>query len=81
MAYAVVSFCEDELVSEIPTNWLQKDVGNNYLCWWPPNNMKNVPSLISKRINPDVQTWQLVPVNVEKYCGKNFFYSFFISAE
>ncbi|GAB1866388.1 hypothetical protein CAJAP_07467 [Camponotus japonicus] len=30
--------------------------------------MKNVPSLISKRINPDIQTWQLLPVTVEKYC-------------
>lgn len=71
MAYAVVSFCHDDLVSEVPTNWLQKD-GDDCLCWWPPKNVKNVQSLISKRVSPDVQTWQLLVVNVEIYCGKNF---------
>jgi len=83
MAYTVVSFCDDELVSEVPTNWLQED-GNNYLCWWPPAIMKNVPSLISKRINPDIQTWQLLPVTVEKYCffiTKRFVNKFVIKSQ
>ncbi|XP_036144337.1 uncharacterized protein LOC114255275 [Monomorium pharaonis] len=34
-----------------------------------PTNMKNVPSLISKRTDPDIQTWQLLTVNIEKYCA------------
>lgn len=72
MAYAVVTFYDDYLVSEVPTNWLHKD-GDDYLCWWPPTNVKNVPVLISKRVDPDCQTWKLVEVNVEKYCRKFFF--------
>lgn len=70
MAYAVVYFIDDDLTSEIPTNWLHKDE-NDYMCWWPPLNTKNTKSLIMKRAEPDIKTWMLLPIKVEKYYGKN----------
>ena len=73
MAYAVISFIEDGAISEIPTNWLQKDDDNEFLCWWPPANTKNFTSLFIKRTEPDVTTWSLLSVKVEKYCSKNLF--------
>lgn len=72
MAYAVISFIDDGVVSEVPTNWLQEDE-NEYFCWWPPTNTKNLRSLFIKRANPDIKTWSLLPVEVEKYCSKDIF--------
>lgn len=69
MAYAVVSFIDDGAISEVPTNWLQKD-DNDLLCWWPPSSTKNFTFLFVKRIEPDIKTWSLLSVKVEKYCSK-----------
>lgn len=71
MAYAIVNFIDDDLMSEIPTNWLHK--GDNYTCWWPPSNTKNIKSLIIKRAEPDITSWMLFSVNVEKFSGKNIY--------
>jgi len=73
MAYAVVFFKENKTTSEIPTNWLHEDE-DNILCWWPPTHVKNLTSLIAKRVKPDIKTWSLYAVKVEKYCSKNIIY-------
>lgn len=41
------------------------------MCWWPAPNTKNIKSLIIKRAEPDIKTWILHPINIDKYCGKN----------
>ncbi|XP_050450853.1 uncharacterized protein LOC126851197 [Cataglyphis hispanica] len=66
MAYTVVYFIDDDLTSEIPTNWLHKD-RNNYMCWWLPPNTKNTKSLIIKRTELNIKAWMLFSINIEKY--------------
>ncbi|KAB0794566.1 hypothetical protein PPYR_11405, partial [Photinus pyralis] len=62
MAYAVVSFTrtddveeEDCTTSEIPMAWLFE---NNTKCWWPSHS-KNVGSLISRNVSPNIQKWSI----------------------
>ncbi|XP_076236191.1 uncharacterized protein LOC143180384 [Calliopsis andreniformis] len=60
--YAVICFTEEQGLSEIPQNWLI----HNCLCWWPPNNTKNLSTLITKRIVPNTNTWQKIPIKITK---------------
>lgn len=69
MAYAVVCFI-DNTVSEVPTNWIHEDE-NETMCWWPPISIKNVSTLISKRVDPDKKSWNFISVTIQKYFCKN----------
>lgn len=66
MAYAVVTFKNND-VSELPSNWLDEDV-EQASCWWP-TNFKNISTLIAKRFEPDKESWDYLPVTVEKFCS------------
>ncbi|XP_032690718.1 uncharacterized protein LOC116853669 isoform X2 [Odontomachus brunneus] len=65
MAYVVVCFA-DNSVSEVPTNWLYEYEGDT-MCWWPPPSIKNTSMLISKCVDPDKKSWNLMSVTVQKY--------------
>lgn len=66
--FAVVAFTDEdsngeEVVSEIPTNWL---IGYDR-CYWP--NTKNINNLISKSVEPDPEKWKIFSVEVKCFCG------------
>lgn len=69
--FVVVRFIEededDELVSEIPSNWLD---GEDY-CWWPLTK-KDKSSLIARRVQPEKCNgkWEKCQIEIKHQCSK-----------
>lgn len=69
MEYAVVQF-EDASYSEVPINWIVDDSNStSTYCWWPPNNIKNLSTLITRKTLPNPKTWQKHCVSIVNVCS------------
>ncbi|EZA49868.1 hypothetical protein X777_11749 [Ooceraea biroi] len=42
-----------DMVSQVASDYMHLIYENESMCWWPPSSVKNVSTLISKRVDPD----------------------------
>ncbi|XP_076670009.1 uncharacterized protein LOC143369666 isoform X2 [Andrena cerasifolii] len=65
----VVQF-EDGSYSELPINWIIDDCDSALTyCWWPPSNIKNLSSLMTRKATVNPKTWQKHCVSIINVCS------------